>query len=250
MSKYSESSVIPAQVQQLFSQIYTELLNKVQKQETSDQVQQLQTENEQLRSQLTDLEQMKAELKGMLFAFSESQKQVEALAQENEQLKQGETTTTLADDQPSSKITLAGQTWTLPTSTAEALNQELQTLQTEITSLKEQQKSSKTSKTKTSKSKSTKAAAKASEKTETPTPSPATAKEETPEEPTGTPEHGWELGTQKMQSELTKAKVLTRAQTDRTKKVGTKLIGKDNSIWEFTGRNRARNNAKIYECVG
>ncbi|MGB3694135.1 MAG: hypothetical protein WA865_03730 [Spirulinaceae cyanobacterium] len=233
MSKSLESSVIPPQVQQLFTQLYTEMLASVQAEEASEQVEQLQAE----------VEAVKAELKGIVFAFGESQKQVMAMAQENERLKLGGEVTQGQDESsaPSSattKATLAGQTFYLPMPVADALQAERVSMQAEIATLKAQQERP-TGTAKASKPKPTpkKAASKPS-KAQTETKSSIADQE------------GWGVGTKKMQTDLTQTKILTRGQTDKVKKAGAKVTGKDGSVWEFTGRNRARNNAKIYERIG
>ncbi len=229
MSKSLESSVIPPQVQQLFAQVYAEMLSSVQGEATSEQVEQLQTE----------LEAVKAELKGILFAFGESQKQVMAIAQENERLKHGgELTQEQGESSATTKTTLAGQTFYIPLPVADALQAERVSMQAEIATLKAQQEQpkGKTNKPKPNPKKASTQPTKS--KTET-KPSPSIADQE-----------GWDVGTKKMQTDLTKTKILTRSQTDKVKKAGAKVTGKDGSVWEFTGRNRARNNAKIYERIG
>lgn len=202
MSKSPESSVIPSQVQQLFAQIYGEILASAQSETTSEQTKQIQGE----------LEMVKAELKGILFAFNESQKQVTILAEENERLKQGGD---LTQEQNSNSTT-----------TETPLSEETS---------KAQQKTS-------------------AKKASKPKPvSQKTSKRPTTTKPksnsTIAEKEGWKVGTKRMQSDLTKTKILTRTQTDKVKKAGVEVIGKDGSVWKFTGRRRERNNAKIYERV-
>lgn len=239
MSKSLESSVIPPQVQQLFAQLYAEMLASVQAEATSEEVEQLQDE----------LEAVKAELKGILFAFGESQKQVMTMAQENERLKHGDNGTQEQEEaSPTTKTTLAGQTFYLPSPVADALQAERVSLQAEIATLKAQQDRP------TGKKNKPKPTPKAA-----PTKSAKSAKSVKPAKPAKTKaetklsiadKEGWPVGTKKMQTDLTRTKILTRSQTDKVKKSGTKVTGKDDSVWEFTGRNRARNNAKIYERIG
>ena len=202
MSKSSESSVIPSQVQRLFAQIYGEILASARTETTSEQIKQLQSE----------LVSVKAELKGIVFAFNESQKQVTTLTQENERLKQGGN---LTQEQNSNSTTT-------------------ETPLSEKTSKAQQ----KTSAKKASKPK--------------PTPKKVSTKSTTTKPKSNSTiadKEGWKVGTKRMQSDLTKTKILTRTQTDKVKKTGVEVIGKDGSVWKFTGRRRERNNAKIYERV-
>lgn len=200
MSKSLQSSVIPPEVQKLFAQLYGEITASAQAETTSEQVKQLQGE----------LEGVKAELKGIIFAFNESQKQVMTLAQENEKLKQGDNSTQGKKQSAATKP--------LPEKPPKA---------------KQKSSAKQASKPKPAPKKASTKAAKTKQQSNS----------------SISDQEGWKVGTKRMQSDLTKTKILTRSQTDKVKKTGAEVIGKDGSVWKFTGRRRDRNNAKIYERI-